>query len=222
MHVKVHYVRSGDRMSIVDRKERQKESLRQEILDAAREILLAKGYAHLSMRRIAESIEYSATTIYLYFKNKEDIIYHLSVEALERQFQVIHAAGCDEPTPLLRLRAALRAYIDFGLSEPDRYKITYMADISQYVSMASILEQGSFADKLREFVCHRVNDVLIESGCDRDVETVFQALWAHCHGIVSLLIVSPDFPWVERDTLIETCLDISLNGLVGQHKRGGL
>jgi AcrR family transcriptional regulator len=209
-------------MGIVERKERKKESLRQEILDASREILLAKGYAQLSMRGIAERIEYSPTTIYHYFKNKDEILYHLCVEALERQFEVIHAAGCAESSPLLRLRAALRAYIDFGLSEPDRYRITYMADISQYVSMASILKQGSFADKLREFVCHRVNDVLIESGCDRDVETVFQALWAHCHGIVSLLIVSPDFPWVERDKLIETGLDISLNGLVGQHKRGEL
>lgn len=203
-------------MGIVERKERQKESLRQEILDASRDILLAKGYAQLSMRGIAKRIEYSPTTIYLYFKNKDEILYHLCVEALERQFEVIRAAGGDKPSPLLRLRAALRAYIDFGLSEPDRYQITYMADISRYVSMASILEQGSFANKLREFMGHRVNDVLIESGCACDVESVFQVLWAHCHGIVSLLIGRPDFPWVERDKLIETSLDISLNGLVRQ------
>ncbi|MDD2335642.1 MAG: TetR/AcrR family transcriptional regulator [Geobacteraceae bacterium] len=203
-------------MGIVERKERQKESLRQEILDASRDILLARGYAQLSMRGIAKRIEYSPTTIYLYFKNKDEILYHLCVEALERQFEVIRGAGGDEPSPLLRLRAALRAYIDFGLSEPDRYQITYMADISRYVSMASILEQGSFANKLREFMGHRVNDVLIESGCARDVESVFQVLWAHCHGIVSLLIGRPDFPWVERDKLIETSLDISLNGLVRQ------
>lgn len=209
-------------MGIVERKERQKESLRQEILDASREILLAKGYAQLSMRGIAERIEYSPTTIYHYFKNKDEILYCLCVEALERQFEVIHATGCDEPSPVLRLRAALRAYIDFGLAEPDRYQITYMADISRYVSMASILEQGSFATKLREFMRHRVEDVLVESGCTRDVESVFQALWAHCHGIVSLLIGRPDFPWVERDRLIETGLDISLDGLVGQHKRGEL
>jgi AcrR family transcriptional regulator len=201
-------------MGIVERKERQKESLRQEILDASREILLARGYAQLSMRGIAERIEYSPTTIYLYFKNKDEILYHLCVEALERQFEVIHAAGRDEPSPLLRLRAALRAYIDFGLSEPDRYQITYMADISQYVSMSSILEQGSFAFRLRELLRHRVNEVLIDSGCNLDTESVSQALWAHCHGIVSLLIGRPDFPWVEREKLIETGLDIVVNGLV--------
>ncbi len=206
-------------MGIVERKERQKESLRQDILDASRDILLAEGYAKLSMRGIAERIEYSPTTIYSYFKNKDEILYHLCEEALERQFEVIHAAGRDEPSPLLRLRAALHAYIDFGLCEPGRYQILYMADISPYVSMASILEKGSPAFKLRELICHRVNEALIGSECARDMESVSQALWAHCHGIVSLLIGRPDFPWVERERLIETGLDIVLNGLVSPKNR---
>jgi AcrR family transcriptional regulator len=206
-------------MSITERKERHKESLRQEILDASREILLANGYSYLSMRRIAERIEYSPTTIYLYFRNKDDILYHLCVETLERQFEMISAAGVDQSSPFLRLRAALRAYVDFGLSEPDRYKITYMADFSRYVSTASILEQGGVADKLIELMCHRVNDALVESGCTRDVESVFQALWAHCHGMVSLLIGHPDFPWAEREKLIETGLDLSLAGLAANRTR---
>ncbi len=201
-------------MSIVERKERHKESLRQEILDASREILLAEGYAYLSMRRIAERIEYSPTTIYIYFKNKDDILYHLCVEALERQFEVLNAAGVDKPSPFLRLRATLRAYVDFGLSEPDRYKITYMADLSRYVSTSSILEQGSVADKLIDLMCHRVHEALVASGCNRDVQCVFQALWAHCHGMVSLLLSHPDFPWVECERLIETGLDLSLAELV--------
>lgn len=200
-------------MSIVERKERHKESLRQEILDAAREILLAEGFAHLSMRRIAERIEYSPTTIYLYFKNKDDILYHLCVETLERQFEALSAAGVDQPSPFLRLRASLRAYVDFGLSEPDRYKITFMTDMSRYVSTASILEQGSVADKLIELMCHRVHAALVASGSNRDVKCVFQTLWGHCHGMVSLLIGHPDFPWTERETLIETGLDLSLAGL---------
>jgi AcrR family transcriptional regulator len=206
----------GKKMSIVERKERHKESLRQEILDAAREILLAEGYAYLSMRRIAERIEYSPTTIYLYFKNKDDILYHLCVETLERQFVAFNAAGVGQPSPLLRLRATLRAYVDFGLTEPDRYKITYMEDLSRYVSTASILEQGGVADKLIELMCHRVHEALVASGSDRDVKCVFQTLWAHCHGMVSLLIGHPDFPWTERETLIETSLDLSLAGLVSK------
>jgi AcrR family transcriptional regulator len=200
-------------MSITERRERHKESFRQEILDASREILLAEGYACLSMRRIAERIEYSPTTIYIYFKNKDDILYHLCVETLERQFEVLSAAGVDQPSPFLRLRAVLRAYVDFGLSEPDRYKIAYMTDLSRYVSTASILEQGSVADKLIELMCQRVDEALVASGCEGDVRCVFQVLWAHCHGLVSLLIGHPDFPWTEREKLIETGLDLSLAGL---------
>ncbi|MFH1029178.1 MAG: TetR/AcrR family transcriptional regulator [Pseudomonadota bacterium] len=197
-------------MSIVERKKRHKELLRQEILDAAREILLAEGYAYLSMRRIAERIEYSPTTIYHYFNNRDDILYHLCVETLERQYEVLSRAGVDQPTPYLRLHATLRAYVDFGLSEPDRYKIAFMVDLSRYVSTASILEQGSVADKLIALMCHRVHEALVAAGCSRDVKSVFQALWAHCHGMVSLLIGHPDFPWTERENLIETGLDLSL------------
>jgi AcrR family transcriptional regulator len=200
-------------MSIVERKKRHKESLRQEILDAAREILLAKGYAYLSMRRIAERIEYSPTTIYHYFNNKDDILYHLCVETLERQYEALSRAGADQPSPYLRLRATLRSYVDFGLSEPDRYKITFMADLSRYVSTASILEQGGVADKLITVMYQRVHEALVAAKCDRDVKCVFQALWAHCHGLVSLLLGHPDFPWTEREILIETGLDLSLAGL---------
>jgi AcrR family transcriptional regulator len=200
-------------MSIVERKKRHKESLRQEILDAAREILLAKGYAYLSMRRIAERIEYSPTTIYHYFNNKDDILYHLCVETLEHQYEALSRAGVDQPSPFLCLRATLRAYVDFGLSEPDRYKIAFMVDLSRYVSTASILEQGSVADKLIALMCHRVHEALVAAGCNRDVKSVFEALWAHCHGMVSLLIGHPDFPWTERENLIETGIDLSLAGL---------
>jgi AcrR family transcriptional regulator len=167
------------------------------------------------MRRIAQRIEYSPTTIYLYFKNKEDILYHLCVEALERQLDFVNAAA-DEDSPVVRLRAAMRAYIDFALCEPDRYKIIYMADISQYVSMADILKEGSAANRLCELMRDRVKEVLAESESTSDPECVFQALWGHIHGTVSLLIGRPDFPWIEREKLIETCLRISIAGVVAK------
>ncbi|NTU43305.1 MAG: TetR/AcrR family transcriptional regulator [Nitrospirales bacterium] len=205
-------------MGIIERKERQKESLRQDILDAARNILITEGYARLSMRSIASRIEYSPTTIYLYFKNKEDILYFLCEEALERQLEVITAADKNESSPDLRLRSILKAYIDFGLSEPDRYKIIYMIDISQHVSTASLLAQGKAADKLRGIVRRRLDEVLIESGQTSDSECLFQAIWAHLHGIVSLLIGRPDFPWVDRNKLIETSIDITVKGFVSDKR----
>ncbi len=205
-------------MGIAERKERQRESLRQEIIDAARDTLLTRGYAKLSMRGIAERIEYSPTTLYLYFKNKEDILYYLSEEALERQFNVMNTAGSRKSTPVQRLRAVLRAYIDFGLAEPDRYKIVYMADVSQHVNVTRLLRQGGFADKVIQLTIHSIADVVKDSKHTADPESLFQVLWAHCHGIVSLLIGRPAFPWIEREKLIEKSLDASLTWIADGSK----
>ena len=61
-------------MGIKERRERQKEHLREEILEAARELFLKEGVENVSMRAIAKRIEYSPTTIYLYFKDKWDSV----------------------------------------------------------------------------------------------------------------------------------------------------
>ena len=67
-------------MTISTRKERQKEELRGKILQAAKELFMKKGFEDTSIRNIAEKIEYSPTTIYLYFKDKDDIFCELHKE----------------------------------------------------------------------------------------------------------------------------------------------
>lgn len=200
-------------MGIVERKERQKESLRQEILDAAREILLTEGYTRLSMRGIAKRIEYSPTTIYLYFTNKEELLYHLCDEVLERLLDILEKAGDGEASALACLRAAMQSYINYGLSEPDRYRIAFMADINPYVSAKNFLEEGKNGYKLLHYFHVKVEAALAEVSSPLTPDHVVQALWTHIHGIVSLLIINPDFPWVDRDELINTSLDIAMKGL---------
>jgi AcrR family transcriptional regulator len=200
-------------MGIIERKERQKESLRQEILDAARDILLTEGFARLSMRSIAKRIEYSPTTIYLYFKNKEELLYHLCDEVFERLLGILEKAGDGEASALARLRAAMQSYIDYGLSEPDRYRIAFMADINPYVSAKNFLDEGKNGFKLLRDFHVKVEAALAEVSSPLTPSHVVQALWAHAHGIVSLLIINPDFPWAKRDDLINTSLDIAMKGL---------
>ncbi len=200
-------------MGIVERKERQKESLRLNILDAARDILLTEGYARLSMRGIAKRIEYSPTTIYLYFKNKEELLYHLCDEVFERLLDVLEKAGVSEVSAMARLRAAMRSYIDYGLSEPDRYRIAFMADINPHVNVQNFLEEGKNGYKLLLDFRRKVEAALAEVSSPLTPDHVVQALWAHTHGIVSLLIVNPDFPWADRDELINTSLDIAMKGM---------
>src|SRR5438128_10701383 len=67
-------------MGIIERREREREEIRRKILDAAHELFATEGYDHVTMRRIAEAIEYSPTTIYLHFKDKDELVHELCQE----------------------------------------------------------------------------------------------------------------------------------------------
>ena len=203
-------------MGISERKARQKESLRQEILDAAREILLSEGFKNFSMRHIAARIEYTPTTLYHYFKDKNDILFHLCEEVYGKITEILQSTGAKEKDPIARLRAAMRAFIKFGLSHPDRYRIAFMTNVTPNVDPMSFLKPGTMSMNAYEMVRQRVRDALnTQTDSSADVESLSQAVWASTHGLTSLLISCPDFPWVERKKLIETSIDLWLRGLTG-------
>lgn len=200
-------------MGVRERRERQRESLRQEILDAARELFLAEGYDAVSMRRIADKIEYSPTTIYLYFRDKADLFVHLCEETFARLLEVHSKIAETEGDPVMMLRRGLRAYVDFGLEHPNHYRITFIVPLPPAEVAA---EQGAFptGDASFDFL-RRAVTACVESGAFKpcDVETVSQGLWAVVHGITALLICHADFPWVDRDTFIDSTIGTMLDGL---------
>ena len=75
-------------MGIKERQERDREAVRRSILDAARELFVSEGYRNVSIRKIAEKIEYSPAAIYGYFPSKDDIFYELAEEG----FHLLHPA----------------------------------------------------------------------------------------------------------------------------------
>ena len=90
-------------MTIKDRKARQKQLLRQEILDAAREIFVKEGYGQLSMRRVAEKIDYSPTAIYLHFRDKQDLVFSICDEGFGRLVRELEGLD-DEKDAVTRLK----------------------------------------------------------------------------------------------------------------------
>src|SRR5713226_1177895 len=113
-------------MGVKERKARQKKYLRQEILDAASELFVRDGYENVSMRRIADKIEYSPTTIYLYFKDKAELLDQVCKETFGRLVQRL-SKSMDQPgDPVERLKRGLIAYIEFGLQNPHHYRATFM------------------------------------------------------------------------------------------------
>src|SRR5215470_17253597 len=108
-------------MGAHERRARQKQLLRQEILDAARELLVRDGYDALSMRKVAERIDYSPTAIYLHFKDKQELVFSLCDETFARLVRELETLKRDYPDPLVRLRKGMERYIAFGLKNPNHY-----------------------------------------------------------------------------------------------------
>src|SRR5215208_8327196 len=105
------------------RRAREKEALRQDILDAARELFVKEGYENVSMRRIAEKIEYSPTTIYLYFEDKTALFFAICEETFARLSRQLAAIAVECTDPVERLYRGCRSYVDFGLKHPNHYKL---------------------------------------------------------------------------------------------------
>ncbi|MEX3633055.1 TetR/AcrR family transcriptional regulator [Paraburkholderia sp. BR14320] len=116
-------------MGIAERKHRQKQALRERILDAARRIVVREGFAALSMRKIADAIEYSPATLYLHFASRDDIARALCEEGyaqlLASFVPLVHIAD-----PAERLKALGRAYVAFGVEHPETYRLIFMEDPS--------------------------------------------------------------------------------------------
>src|SRR5262249_15993754 len=111
---RAHRLRQASR----DRREQQKEDLRRMILDVAGELILEQGYEGFSMRRVAERIGYSATTIYRYYEDKDDLLFAVINEGFSEFARQLRGAAEGARDPLKRLEALGRAYIRFGLENP--------------------------------------------------------------------------------------------------------
>ncbi len=201
-------------MGIVERREKQKENLRQEILNAASELFAKDGYESVSMRKIAEKIEYSPTTIYLYFKDKNDLLNQICEETfanLIKDWQKIENKTDD---PLTGLSKAMRAYVEFGLKYPNHYEVTFINPLADYLGKDEHPFEGSMGQKAFEHIVSQVAKSM-EAGQIKqgDVAMISQLIWAMGHGIVSLLNSHKDFPFVDKKDLIQGSINMIFNGI---------
>src|SRR5215467_10030952 len=112
-------------MGIQERRERERIESREKILDAARELFIAEGYDGVSMRKIAEKIEYSPTAIYVHFADKDQLFQEICHEDFRRLAHAFTAIG-KIVDPIERLRKTGHAYIEFGLKHPNHYRTMFM------------------------------------------------------------------------------------------------
>ena len=199
-------------MGTTERRAREKEQLRRQIIDAARELFVSEGYESVSMRKIAEKIEYSPTVIYLYFKDKADLLDSACQETLLGLLDTVELLKRDKNNPVESLRKSGKAYVDFGLKYPQDYKLTFV--IRPQFQKGLGLEEGSVGERVFSYLCAMVSECVRQKAFRQvDVETTGQALWSAVHGVTLLLIDFPDFPWTATDQLIDTVIDTMIEGL---------
>ena len=199
-------------MGTKERRAREKEQLRRQILSAARELFVNEGYENVSMRKIADKIEYSPTTIYLYFKDKADLLDSVCKETLLSLLNTLELLKRDKIDPVEVLRKSGKAYVEFGLKYPQDYKLTFV--VRPQFQKGLGLQEGSVGERVFDYLRAMVSECIRQERFRQvDVEITGQALWSAVHGVTLLLIDFPDFPWTDKDKLIDTVIQTMIKGL---------
>ena len=214
-------------MGVKERREREKSETRDKILDAARELFVTEGFEGVSMRKVAEKIEYSPTAIYVHFADKEELFRELCHQDYARLAEVFQSSAI-ATDPLGRLKQIGSIYIEFGTRYPNHYKFMFMTphplqepdEVDR--EMMGNPEMDAYA-----FLKWAVQQA-IDAGCFADEMTdaalISQTLWASVHGVISLQIAKGADCWVDWRPLqdrAEMMLDITLRGLVRPAGREG-
>jgi len=189
-------------MSIKDRKARDKARMRKLILDTAMKLFLADGYERVSMRRIADMIEYSPATIYLYYRNKAGILMDLNDIGFSKLYSM-QTKACRVRDPWKRLEKHGRAYIEFALKSPRYYELMFIMQAQE----KDIHDVKPDEDKgLRSYGLLRENvRDCMEAGYipEADLDIAAFSFWSLTHGISSLLLR-------QRDQMLSECDEAQL------------
>lgn len=206
-------------MGLKERREREKETVRTKILDAARELFVAEGYDAVTMRKIAAKIEYSPTAIYLHFRDKQAVmnaICDADFLKLATRFRKI----AEIADPIERLRAAGLAYADFAMKHPNHYRMMFMTPHPPHDPETSAIEVGNRDQDAYAFVLWTASEAIAQGRIRPeldDPELLAQIVWAAIHGWVSLRMTKCNEAWVDwRPTRrsVEAVVEMTLNGVV--------
>jgi AcrR family transcriptional regulator len=186
-------------MAVKDRRERERQIIRALILDEARRLFATHGYEAVTMRSIANNIEYSPTTIYSHFKDKESLIQELcSQDCMVLAQRFVQVASIKDP--IERLKQLGRVYVDFAVTHPNHYRLLFMTPRTGELCDNDKERKGNPQQDAYAFLKMTVQDCL-QANCFldhlKDLELISQTIWAGVHGVVSLFITMKDDPWVE-------------------------
>ena len=200
-------------MGIKERQERDRESVRRSILDAARELFVAEGFANVSIRKIAERIEYSPAAIYGYFPSKDDIFYALAEEG----FRLLHRPhDPDLPadaTPLEQVREMLWHFYEFSKEQPQYFALMFVD--RSVPSIRCVYERFPFAKEAKLTLIAQLQHC-IDSGvlpAQLSALVAFRLLITGLLGVATMRLCDRLNPDENADDIARDVLDVTLAGL---------
>lgn len=189
------------------RREQEKEELRQTILKAAGELFLELGYDRFSMRHLAETIGYSAATLYLYFRDKDDLLFTVVDEGYKRFARQLTNAAASSNDPWERLNALAEAYVSFGLHNSVYYQLMFLWRTDYLTEIPEGEQQPRIAafHVLQDAVQYAMDQGAMRPG---NVESASDVFWASVHGVVTLAICMPTFDEQRTQKLAAAMRDV--------------
>ena len=201
-------------MGITDRKMRQKEEVRASILDSAWEMVLAEGWQSLSIRKIADAIEYSVPVIYTHFENKDAILLEFNRKGFKLLSDILAKSKARESNPAEQIRAMGRAYWDFAFSNKEYYQLMFGLGIPTCDAIRKIPEMEDFRAVISASIVAMVPP---DKQADFDPFLKFQSFWSMLHGLVSInMLGNPAHEGGLAVKVLEDVLCSFIRGVQGQ------
>lgn len=200
-------------MGIKEKRAKHKEEFRQDILDSAKELFIKDGYEHFSMRKLAKKIDYSPTTIYLYFKGKDDLLAAICEEFFEQFFTKLKHLRAISKDPIETLRQGFLYLVNFGLNNPNQYKLIFFTRDHVYGSYEEFLKKESMA-RNTYFAFKEMVQNCIEAGrlSQVDLNVIANSMAMASHGIVAVALYHPDMLNNTGNSIAVTLIDALLKG----------
>ncbi len=201
-------------MGIKERQERDREAVRRAILDAARDLFVRVGFEHVSIRKIAEIVEYSPAAIYGYFRSKDDIFFALAEEG----FRLLHGTGDDLEAlearpPLERVREIFWRLYQFSCEHPQYFALMFVDRAVPRISRE--YERFAFAREMKQSLMRHVEAAIVDGSLPAGVapDATFRVLSSALIGVAVLRLGDRLAPDEDADALARDVLDVTLTGL---------
>ena len=180
-----------------------KKDVKSLIKKTARRIFLKHGLEKISMRNIAAEIDYSPTTIYLYYKNKDDLLRDILTDYNSEFDSKMTNLMLENKDTIIKLKEFLMLYIKLGLENPDMFKLLTDYFFNQKDSVQESNENTKYLI-LKGFVNNLIQSKIF---ADENTDYIARSLWMHCFGITSIIVHKPEIIRDDRDEFINFSID---------------